>query len=208
MTKSVKPSFAIVVLAAGQSTRLGQMKQLIDFKNISLIEFMLRQALTVTDNVYCVLGCNEQQVQARIDHLPIKTIINHNWSDGMASSIATGVAALAPETSAVMILLVDQWQLRAEDLNQHRSYWRDNPHAIIVAQKRCESSAEKNEKIGPPVIFPKRYFDELTQLNGEKGAKALLSKYSHKLLKLELSHAFIDLDTPEHLEQLQKSLHM
>ncbi|MGB1262644.1 MAG: nucleotidyltransferase family protein [Cognaticolwellia sp.] len=204
MTIQAKDNVAIIVLAAGQSARLGQMKQLIKLKDKSLVEWQLAQALHVSSQVYCVLGFNASQVQARIDHLPITTIINSTWSEGMASSIALGVGALIPETKAVMIVLVDQWQLTSADLRQHISHWQAQPSAIVVAQTGNVTTENTEEKIGPPVIFPQHYFAELRQLTGQQGAKSLLTQYQDKLCKVPLAHAFIDVDTPEQLASLHK----
>lgn len=204
MTIPAKNKFAIIVLAAGESARLGQMKQLVTIKGKSLIEIRLEQALEVSSEVYCVLGFNAEQVQTGIDHLPIKTIINSTWPDGMASSIAAGVRALAKDIEAVMIVLVDQWQLTSRDFLRLYRYWQEESAAIIVGQ---DISAESGrEKIGPPVIFPQKYFAQLTQLTGKQGAKPLLHKYQDNLLKVPLAHAFIDIDTPEQLDYMKKNL--
>ena len=77
MTSNEQSNVAIIVLAAGQSSRLGQMKQLVSIKGKSLIENQLEQALKVSNKVYCVLGFNADEIKSRINHLPIKTIINH-----------------------------------------------------------------------------------------------------------------------------------
>jgi molybdenum cofactor cytidylyltransferase len=197
---------AIIVLAAGQSARLGQMKQLVSINEQSLVARQLTQALKVTSEVYCVLGFNAEQVQvqAHIEHLAIKTIINSTWSEGMASSIAKGVEALASGISAVMIVLVDQWQLTSADLLTHYQYWQAQPEAIVVAKNISTTSAREN--IGPPVIFPRRYFAELRQLTGNQGAKPLLEKYQQSIVRVPLSHAFIDVDTPKQLTAMYKKL--
>jgi molybdenum cofactor cytidylyltransferase len=200
---SASENFAIIVLAAGQSSRLGQMKQLLSVKDKSLIEVQLALALKVTKNVYCVLGYQAEQIASRIDHLPIMTIINSNWADGMASSIAVSVKALTPDIKAVMIVLVDQWQLTVNDLIHHRVHWQSNQDAIVVAQDKI--SAELKEKMGPPVIFPHNYFAELTQLTGKQGAKPILHKYQNALLKIPLANAFTDVDTPEQLITMNKA---
>jgi len=204
MSKNFNNKLAIIILSAGQSSRLGQMKQLISIKGKSLIVSQLEQALKVTSAVYCVLGFNAEQVKAEIEHLPIKTIINSQWSDGMASSLASGVKALAPDINAVMIVLVDQWQLTSADLIRHRQSWQQQPSAIVVAQNI--SATNNRESIGPPVIFPRTYFAELIQLQGKQGAKVLLDKYQTNLLKIPLAHAFVDLDTPEQLIAMKKTL--
>jgi molybdenum cofactor cytidylyltransferase len=195
---------AIIVLAAGRSTRLGQMKQLLPIDKTHLVNVQLELALKVTNKVYCVLGYQAERVQSCIEHLPITTIINHQWSNGMASSIAAGVRALTIDIKAVMIVLVDQWQLTSTDLIQHCISWQNNQDKIIVAQN--EASAELKASIGPPVIFPEYYFTELMQLTGEKGAKPMLDKYRGALLNVPLTTAFIDVDTPEQLIMMNKAL--
>jgi molybdenum cofactor cytidylyltransferase len=126
----------------------------------------------------------------------------------MASSIAVGAAGLSSDIKAVMIVLVDQWQLTSADLIRHQSYWQANPHAIIVAQDLKAIGTNDKENIGPPVIFSQDYFTELTQLTGQQGAKPLLVQYQDKLLKVPLAHAFIDIDTPEQLKYMVKKLGM
>ena len=205
-TTTANDKFAIIVLAAGQSSRLGQMKQLITIQEKSLLEVQLTKALTLTHQVYCVLGFEAKQLQTHIDHLPIKIIINEQWSAGMATSIAAGTKALANDISAVMIVLVDQWQLTATDLFTIESCWQNNPHAIVVASALSNVTAGGKEKMGPPVVFPQHYFSELAQLSGQEGAKSLLKKHQQMLLKVELAHAFIDLDIPEQLTEMNKVL--
>lgn len=201
-------NIAIIVLAAGQSLRLGQMKQLITIKEKSLLEWQLEQALQVSSRVYCVLGFNAIKIKPRIDHLPIHTIINKKFEDGMASSIAAGVAALPSDLGAAMIVLVDQWQLTSTDLKNHIACWPVNSQAIVVAQSIDETAAEDNEKLGPPVIFSQQYFAELSKLTGKKGAKPLLEKYYQEVIKVPLKQAFFDLDTPEQLRFMYKELGM
>jgi len=204
MTKWANEQCAIIILAAGQSSRLGQMKQLVTVQDKSLVEVQLEQALKVSNQVYCVLGFKAEKIQARIDHLPVTVIINRQWSTGLASSIAAGVKALASDVKAVMLVLVDQWQLTSADLIKMRGFWQDNPHAIVVAHALNNGVVDAREKIGPPVVFPQHYFLELAQLSGQEGAKPLLNKYQQVLVKVTLAHAFIDLDTPEHLNMMNK----
>lgn len=206
MSTTVNDQLAIIVLAAGQSSRLGQMKQLITVQEKSLLEVKLSQALELTNQVYCVLGFNAEQLQTHIDHLPVKIVINKQWSAGMATSIAAGVEALSSDIKAVMIVLVDQWQLTVADLFTIESCWQNNPHAIVVAHALAANALGGKEKVGPPVIFPQCYFLELMQLSGEEGAKPLLKKYQKMLLKVKLAHAFIDVDTPEQLTEMNKIL--
>ena len=119
----------------------------------------------------------------------------------MASSIAAGVKELNTDINAVMIVLVDQWQIASTDITKLKTNWLNNPDAIIVSQN---NSDQLKASIGPPVIFPARYFSELCQLTGQQGAKPLLKKYKGYLLPVTMAHAFADIDTPEQLSAMNK----
>ncbi|WDE13101.1 nucleotidyltransferase family protein [Thalassomonas haliotis] len=199
---------AVIVLAAGGSSRLGQPKQLVELAKESLIIRQCRHALALSEQVFCVLGCQAPLMSKQLSGLPVSEVSNENWQQGMSSSIAAGIAALPYDIDAAMILLVDQWQLAPAELQRLKQTWQSHPGNIVLAGASCqvnaESGAEKVKK-GPPVIFPKRYFPELLALTGEQGAKPILQKYQHRLKVLELPGAFIDLDTPQQLQQLLAS---
>ncbi|WP_281556416.1 nucleotidyltransferase family protein [Thalassomonas sp. RHCl1] len=199
---------AVIVLAAGGSTRLGQPKQLVELAGESLIVRQCRRALALTEQVFCVLGCQAPLMAKQLSGLPVCQVNNENWQQGMSSSIAAGVAALPDDIDAVMILLVDQWQLAPIELQRLQQSWQKHPETIVLAGASAGSDAKDCEvkgKKGPPVIFPKCYFPELLALTGEQGAKPLLQKYHQQLNVLELPRAFIDLDTPQQLQQLMAS---
>lgn len=200
----IKDSLAVMILAAGASSRLGQMKQLLSIENTSLIERQLRLSLAISNHVFCVLGCKHDKVMPYIAHLPITTIINTQWQQGLASSIACGVRKLPKHISAVMLVLVDQWQLTEQDFFNYQQQWVN--HTELIHTTVMQSSNSQNEKWGPPTIFPQRYFAELTKLTGDQGAKSLLQKESVKLQKLYLPRAFIDVDTPKQLVEMQIEL--
>lgn len=200
----VRDSLAVMVLAAGESSRLGQMKQLLPINDTSLIERQLRLSLTISNQVFCVLGYKYDEVMPYIAHLPITTIINTQWQQGLASSIVCGVSELPAHIKAVMLVLVDQWQLTAQDFFNFHQQWLTKPELIHTTMMH-NRDLEK-EKWGPPTIFPRQYFAQLEMLIGEQGAKPLLQKEHSRLQKLYLPRAFIDVDTPEQLVEMQIEL--
>lgn len=203
---------AVIILAAGGSSRLGQAKQLVQYQGQPLIVRQVKQAKSVTNNVYCIIGCQAEAMADLLTPLNINVVENINWQQGMASSITVGVSALPKSIDAVMILLVDQWQISAKELHLLQQIWQqtwinenlDNkkPSTIVLASEYRGN--DQQDKIGPPVIFPRRYFEELALLTGQQGAKVILNKHKEQLKKVEMPTAFIDLDTPEQLEQLKQ----
>ena len=193
---------AIIILAAGSSSRLGQSKQLIKIDGQSLLERQCDLALSVTKNVYCVLGCAAQIHQQVIGKKPVSIVVNEKWLQGMSHSLAAGVKALPDYIDGVMIVLVDQWQLNVDHIESLIEQRRKMPENIIVASSCCREKSKQ----GPPVIFPKKFFSQLIELTGEQGAKPILIKHPKSIQHIEMSDAFIDLDTPEQLTVLQASL--
>lgn len=189
---------AIIILAAGCSARLGQPKQLLPFINGSLLRYQCQQALRVVDNVSCVLGFQFDLMVQEINDLAIQQVANTSWQQGLSSSISAGVAQLSDDIDGVMLILVDQWRLKIQDLNAMMASWQKQPEKIIAAANES--------KLGPPVIFPRQFFQQLIVQRSGNGAKALLKKYPEQLISVDLAHGFIDLDTPEQLIVMQNYL--
>jgi len=195
-----KSSLAVLILAAGASTRLGQSKQLVKVQNKALVHWQCELALHVFDNVICVLGCQSSAVAAEIGQLSVKTVVNKNWQQGMGSSIAAGIASLDEQINAVMIILVDQWLLDENDLSRVVETHYQHPDSIIVSAYTDSQNASK----GPPVIFPRQFFSELEQLNSEQGAKPIIQNNAHRVVKCYVPNGRADLDQPEQLQQLER----
>ena len=104
-----KNNIAIIILAAGSSSRLGRPKQLLELNGKTLLQKSIETALNVSINVTVVLGANENLVRPTISGFPINIILNENWISGMSGSIQTGMSALKNnEFQAVLIMLCDQ----------------------------------------------------------------------------------------------------
>ncbi len=205
-------NIAVILLAAGQSARLGQPKQLLKFAQQSLIRHQAQLALAFTEHVYCVLGFCAETMKAELDDLPVNVVVNENWQGGLSSSISKGVKAIDDKITSVLIVLVDQWQLTLDDFYLFAQLSRDNETLIIAASQTLTLSLpndtahktdrkviNENRQLGPPVLFPQHYFTELISLTGEQGAKPLLKKYAPIVTAIEMPRAFVDIDTPEQL---------
>lgn len=190
------PRLSILIPAAGDSKRLGQPKQLVQYKGGTLIQNAIDIALSITPlEVIVVTGANEAAVKDAVYHDQVRWIHNSNWSDGMGSSIATGANIVSPQSSAVMILLCDQWRLLSSDLHLMVKTWQSNPDRIVCAQAELQNM--------PPTIFPADFLDRLQALDDDGGARKILRDHPDLLTPVELKNALFDLDTKTHLDLLK-----
>ncbi|PCH96780.1 MAG: hypothetical protein COB83_04375 [Gammaproteobacteria bacterium] len=212
MPDFTQDKIALLLMAAGSSSRLGQPKQLVEISvaNKSSGSLLHRQVammdticLSINAQAYCVLGFEGDTM---IKHLAnsasaqnLTIIDNANWSHGLSTSIAKGVSLVASDVSAVLVFLVDQWQLSTENLTQLITQWRKQPEFIHVASL--------DECFSPPVIFPRRFFNELIALTGDDGAKKVIKDNIKQVKSVAMPNAFVDLDTPEQLQNLKNNKH-
>ncbi len=191
----------ILIIAAGNSSRLGQPKQLVNFKGTKLIERAINLANEFSENVICILGHNSNSVMRQTDIDNNKFIHNPNWQQGMGSSIALGINFFSGKVKATLILLCDQYLLGSNDLSKLIKQWNQSK-SKIVASRYFETKQNKMIE-GAPAIFPEYFFPELMALR-EKGARQILKENKNNLIPILIDNARFDLDTSEDLFQLKK----
>jgi len=181
----------IIILAAGNSSRLGSPKQLLYYQGSSLLQRTVAAAKTSAyEPVVLVLGAHSDQILEQHPDLKINIIINDSWEKGISSSIAAGLSKmleLEADTKNVVIAVADQPFIRPEifrELVEESQRSRKN----IVASKYAET-------IGTPALFNEIYFDELIALRGNTGAKPILQKYAADVATIPFELGHIDIDT-------------
>ena len=190
-------SLHILVLAAGGSTRLGQPKQLVQLGGRPALHRVLSNCVAVAgSSVSVVIGAHASDLTRLITQTPASMLVNRHWEEGIASSIRRGLASLPPTCDAVMIVLGDQVAVTAEDLRRLVGAWKGD-ESIIAA-------AVYEGHVGVPAIFPRLCFPELAQLRGDQGARLILERNSYRLVRVPMSNAAVDLDTPEDLAALTR----
>ena len=181
-----------VVLAAGASRRFGSHKQLVRIAGRPLLHSAVTRASEVTGSaVIVVLGSGAAELGALLKHSPGTVVVNKEWREGLSSSIRAGIARLPPSCAGALLLLADQAAVSADDLKRLAGTWRKQPQAIAAALYEGTT--------GVPAIFPRSLFQQLLQLRGDTGARALLRRNSDQLLRVPMPSAALDLDTPEDL---------
>jgi molybdenum cofactor cytidylyltransferase len=200
---------ALLLMAAGSSSRLGQPKQLVVISEKQQPpQSLLRRQVSIMNSVclsnnakaFCVLGFQSEQIMKNLVGFPsaknLTLINNDNWSQGLSGSIAKGVSELDNDIDAVLIFLVDQWQLTVDHLTSLISDWQEQPEKI--------HTAGDGNHLSPPVIFPRSFFKQLVVLSGDKGAKDVLKNNREYVNIKKIPLAFTDLDTPEQLQELNR----
>jgi len=192
-------SLAVVLLAAGSSSRLGQPKQLLRIEGEALVARTADRLLNLEPaGLIVVTGCESHAVGIQLSGMPLQIVHNPGWHQGMGTSIARGVKELPNAAQGVLIMLCDQWRIDQDDLGLLASTWCSDISQIVVA--RWGDPAGGN--FGPPVIFPADLFHELAALQGDRGARPLIEKYRDRVEFVSMDHAAFDLDEAGDLEQL------
>ncbi len=190
------PRLFAVVLAAGNASRFGSTKQLAEYRGRPLVQLAVRRAERVcgADSIL-VVGADWRRVHEACAPLKGFLVMNDAHEAGMSSSIAAGVRAVATTADAILLLLADQPLVTSDDLTRLIDAWGGSATSIV-----CSSHAGV---IGPPVIFPSRYFGELTAQSGDKGAREVLERHADEVVRVPCAAAAVDVDSPRDLDALR-----
>jgi molybdenum cofactor cytidylyltransferase len=188
----------VVLLAAGGSSRMGRPKQLLRIEDEALVTRIARRLIDLDpDSMLVVTGSAAQAVIDQLSGLPVQIVHNLRWEEGMAGSLAVGVKNLPAEIEGVLIMLCDQWQVGCEDLQELVQVWNADISHITAA---CWHD-DGQQVVGPPAIFPRVLFEELTSLKGDRGARAVIEKHRERASFIVMTNARFDLDEPADLEE-------
>lgn len=178
---------AVLILAAGSSSRLGQTKQLLEYEGVSLLEIAVKKALSLTKNVYVVLGDKKLCCEKILESYKVNILFNKDYKDGMGTSISYGIKALS-EFDNTLIMLCDQPFI---PLTHFKNLVKNKNKEKIVSSLNID-----NLKKSVPSIFPKKYYKQLEELNKDFGAKYILQKQETIDIELEKRYS-ADIDTME-----------
>lgn len=182
-----------MVLAAGNSSRMGKPKQLLPVNEKTLLNHSLEQCLeSEAEKVVVVLGSDFELISKTITSNRVHVLNNPRWQQGMGSSISCAmlyVKSNCSEIDAVLFALSDQPLVTVKQYNNLINKY-------ITGSKKIVCSRYK-EVLGVPAIFDKKYFDALEKLEGHVGAKDLIRQNLKTVESLDMGECLTDLDTPE-----------
>jgi molybdenum cofactor cytidylyltransferase len=182
-------STSIIILAAGNSSRLGLPKQLLQYEKKSFLRLIAEKALEIRPlEVIAVLGFDFDQMQKEIQDLPIRTVLNHDWKEGIASSIRAGINAVDPHADGALISVCDQPAVTPELLSGLIS---------LCSHEKPIAAAYYDKILGVPACYDRPIFPELLQLRGDVGAKRVIGRDVSRVAAYSFPQATIDIDTLE-----------
>lgn len=191
--------FGAIILAAGASTRLGSPKQLLLVDGQPLVVRAAQAALTAGAwPVVVVLGAHAELIRPTLARLPVLTVENSAWPEGMAASIRTGITTLGQFSrtlDATLIALCDQPAFNATVIAQLLAAQRATGRSIIAARYAGRH--------GAPALLMRAHFPALAALTGEAGARELLNGDAAQVTAVDLPALAHDLDTPADVAALR-----
>lgn len=197
------PKISGIILAAGLSSRMGEPKQLLPFGESTIIETVIDNLLgSKLDEVIVVIGHEAEKIQAHIQHKPVKIVFNPDYKEGMLTSAQRGVESISASADAFAMTLVDLPLITPDLVDMVIDEYLQADDGIAVPSY--------NYRRGHPVIFDRRYADDILGLDEDSGGvRSLFKKYAGDIhyVTVDTDRVLTDIDyRKDYEEALQKSL--
>lgn len=200
--ETAKP-IAAVVLAAGRSTRMGAVNKLIaDIGGKPLVRIAAEQALASKARpVIVVTGHQRDKVEAALKGLDVSVVHNPDYADGLGTSLRTGIAAVPATADGAIICLGDMPQVDAGLIDKLLAAFDPERGALVVVPVI-------DGKRGNPVVWSRRFFNDLMNVQGDVGARYLIGSYGEAVAEVPVDSAaaLTDVDTPESLSAVKAEI--
>ena len=183
-----------IILAAGESRRMGYPKPLLEIGGRTFIEHITETMLAVVPRLVVVVGAYRERVRAAIPrNKRIAIVENPDYSRGQLSSLKVGLGAMQPDTAGALVHLGDHPMVRAETFRAMVDSYNRTGKPIVI----CRHDGRR----GHPVIFDRAVFDELLSAPEAEGARQVVNANPSRVAHVDLDDRGInlDLDTPADL---------
>jgi molybdenum cofactor cytidylyltransferase len=192
---SVERPATAILLAAGESTRMGRPKPLLPWRGTTLIEYQVRELLAAgCDPLVVVLGHAAGDVRAAVP-AEATVVVNERYREGRASSLRAGAAAIPDDATAVVVLSVDQPRPRVV-IERLLSAQRASPDDIAVPTY--------DGRRGHPVVLPGALLPELrSATESQRGLRGVLEAHEAEIIEVAIDDpaVVLDINTPEDYER-------
>jgi len=191
-----------VVLAAGNSTRMGEPKQLLLLGGRTVLERTLENVRAAeVDEVVLVLGAFAEKIRQELPAVffdALKVVVNRDYEQGMARSLREGLAAVIPQMDAALIVLADQPFVRPETIGRIIERYRQSDAEIVIPFYEG--------KRGNPVLLDRSVFAEAMALQGDVGFRALFGRHVAGIVEVDVADegVLLDIDSRDDYERLRR----
>lgn len=177
-----------MILAAGESKRMGKLKLLLPFGEKTIIETIIDKIFhSEVEKVLVVLGSNGEKIEEKIKNLPLKIVYNPDFRSGMLSSVQKGFRTLPEDTEAVLVVLGDQPSISSATIDKIINAYKKTGKGIVLP-------VYNNER-GHPVLIDTKYQDEVQNLSPDIGLRGTVYNHPEDILEVEV-------DTPGVLQDI------
>lgn len=186
------PMLSAILLAAGESKRMGKPKQLMPLGKSTLLEQAIDNLLNSSvDETIVVLGHKAREISQAIAKKRVRIALNPDYKQGMSTSIIAGLKQVDRRSRAVMLALADQPLVESGTINQLIEAFNKNDKGIAIPTHRGRR--------GNPVIFDLKYKPELLKLEGDIGGRVIIQNHPDDVLEVPVDSPSVisDIDTKE-----------
>lgn len=194
MPDDIGPAIGGVLLAAGQSRRMGRAnKMLVEVDGTPMVVHAARALLAShASPIVVVLGHQPEQVEQALTGLDVRFVRNPDYANGLSTSLRAGLSALPDTCDGAVVALGDVPGIRAEDIDALIDEFEPASGQSIIVPTH-------DGKRGNPVLWARRYFADISAVSGDVGARHLIGANADQVYEVPTDNAgvLIDLDTPE-----------
>jgi molybdenum cofactor cytidylyltransferase len=199
ISRTRAPHVAALVLAAGQSRRMGRNNKLL--AEIDGIAMVRRSAENILESrarpVIAVTGHERDRTEAALAGLDLSFAHNQDYADGLSTSLKVGLAGLDEDIDGILVCLGDMPRVSPETVDKLIS-------AFDPVEGRAICVPTWRGKRGNPVLWARRFFEEMMEVSGDVGARHLIGAYADLVVEVEMADdgVMIDVDTPDALARM------
>lgn len=192
------PRIAAVILAAGESKRMGPVNKLLEpVDGQAMVVRVVEQVLaSKAAPVVAVLGHEADKLRACLASYELTLIENTEYALGMSTSLSAGISALPEDVDGVLVCLGDMPWIHSADIDRLIA-------AFSPADGRGICIATHRGRRGNPVLLARRFFEEMDQATGDIGARELFERHAGMVCEVEIPNPGVlrDIDLPENLPE-------
>lgn len=195
--REVQRPVGAVVLAAGLSSRMGESKMLLPWRdNRTIIEHIVEQLIkSRLDPIVVVTGHQAKEVKAKLDQWDVQVVHNKAYQSGeMLSSLKVGLNAMPASATAALLVLGDQPAIQPKVVNRVLLAYAEHGHDLVIPSY--------DMKRGHPVLLGRRYWPDLLALPGNATPRNLYNRHADRIHYVTVDNDSIlrDVDTPQDYE--------